>query len=199
MPGQTFVDIIDAIAARDLPEVATTVVGYSLGARIALALAMRFPQRVRRLVLVGVAYGITDTNDRLARTRADETLAQALERDGVRSFVDSWEALPLFDSQRSLPEKSLVSQRSWRTAHTSEGLAWSLRCLGLGAQPAYRDMFARSTVPVDVITGALDQKFTSIGGEMVRLRSNVKHTVVAGVGHNVVLEAPEVIARIVAQ
>jgi 2-succinyl-6-hydroxy-2,4-cyclohexadiene-1-carboxylate synthase len=199
MPGQTFVDIIDAIAARDLPEVPTTVVGYSLGARVALALAMRFPERVKRLVLVGVAYGIQNTHDRLARQRADESLAQALERDGVRTFVDSWEALPLFASQRSLSDKQMVSQRSWRTAHTSEGLAWSLRCLGLGAQPAYRDAFARSTVPVDVVTGALDEKFTTIGGELVRLRTNVQHTVVSGVGHNVVLEAPEVIARIVAQ
>jgi 2-succinyl-6-hydroxy-2,4-cyclohexadiene-1-carboxylate synthase len=148
-------------------------------------------------VLVGVAYGLDTARDREARARADASLADALERDGLDRFVDAWESVPLFDSQRSLPNDRLAAQRAWRTRHTARGLAWSLRVLSLGHQPPYRTAFSKSTMPVTLVTGSLDDRFTAIAREMVRMRTNVTHTVVAGVGHNAVLEAPDAVAAAV--
>lgn len=193
-PRGAFTDVVDALAASVLTPDPVTLVGYSLGARLALSIAMRHPSRVARLVLVGVAYGLDEARDREARARSDEALAVSLERDGVARFVDAWESIPLFASQRSLPNDRLAAQRAWRTDHTARGLAWSLRALGLGRQPPYRAAFSKSTMPVSLITGSLDDKFTAIAREMVRMRTNVRHTVVDGVGHNVVLEAPEAVA-----
>ena len=65
-------------------------------------------------------------------------------------------------------------------------------------QPAYRAALARSTVPIALVTGSLDDKFTAIAREMLRLRSGITHTVVEGVGHNAVLEAPDAVARVIA-
>lgn len=195
-PHGSFTDVVDAFAASVLPPEPATLVGYSLGARLALSIAMRHPSRVARLVLVGVAYGLDHARDRDARIRSDDALADSLERDGVDRFVDAWESVPLFASQRSLPNDRLAAQRSWRTHHIARGLAWSLRTLGLGHQPAYRAAFSKSTLPVTLITGSLDDKFTAIAREMVRMRTNVSHTAVEGVGHNVVLEAPEAIASL---
>ncbi len=197
-PAGDFTAIIDAVASRVLPAEPVTLVGYSLGARVALSIAMRHPARVARLVLVGVAYGLDEARDREARARSDGSLADAIERDGVERFVDAWESVPLFDSQRSLPNDRLAAQRAWRTLHTARGLAWSLRTLGLGQQPAYRTAFSRSALPVTLITGALDEKFTAIAREMVRLRTNVRHAVIEGVGHNAVIEAPDRAADVIA-
>lgn len=197
-PAGDFAAIIDAFAARVLPAEPVTLVGYSLGARVALSVAMRHPARVARLVLVGVAYGLDEARDREARVRSDGSLADAIERDGVARFVDAWESVPLFDSQRSLPNDRLAAQRAWRTLHTARGLAWSLRALGLGQQPPYRAAFSRSTLPVTLVTGALDEKFTAIAREMVRMRTNVRHAVIEGVGHNAVLEAPDRVAEVIA-
>ena len=59
-----------------------------------------------------------------------------------------------------------------------------------------RALFARSTVPVALVTGARDDRFTALAREMVRLRTNVTHVAVPGVGHNVVLEAPDAVAAV---
>ncbi|MFO0609473.1 MAG: alpha/beta fold hydrolase [Polyangiales bacterium] len=197
-PAGDFAAVVDAFAARALPTEPVTLVGYSLGARLALGLAMRHPARVARLVLVGVAYGIDDARDRDARARADDALADALERDGVPAFVRTWEALPLFETQRALPPELAAAQRAWRHEHTARGLAWSLRTLGLGRQAPYRAAFARSALPVTLVTGSRDEKFTAIARELVRLRAGVGHVVVEGAGHNVALERPDVVAEAVA-
>lgn len=197
-PPGAFTEVIDAFASRVLPPEPATLVGYSLGARVALSIAMRHPSRVARLVLIGVAWGLDGAHDRDARARSDGALADALERDGVARFVDAWESVPLFDSQRSLPDDRLASQRAWRTRHTAAGLAWSLRALGLGQQPPYRKDFSKSSLPVTLVTGSLDEKFTAIAREMVRMRTGVAHSVVEGVGHNVALEAPDRVAALIA-
>ena len=197
-PPGGFAEVVDAFAARALADEPVTLVGYSLGARVALSLALRHPARVARLVLVGVAYGIDDPRDRAARARADEALAASLDRDGVKDFVRAWESLPLFETQRALPAAVSAAQRAWRTEHTARGLAWSLRTLGLGQQPPCREAFARSALPVTLVTGERDEKFTAIARELVRLRSGVEHVVVGGAGHNVALEDPDAVARAVA-
>lgn len=193
-PDGDFESVLDAFAARVLPREPVALVGYSLGARVALSLAMRHPARVTSLVLVGVALGLDRAADREARALSDEALARSLERDGVEPFVDAWERIPLFDTQRALPPERLAPQRAWRTQHTARGLAWSLRVLGLGRQPPWRRRFAQSSVPVTLVTGACDEKFTAIAREMASLRAGVRHVTVPGVGHNAVLEAPETVA-----
>ena len=60
------------------------VLGYSLGARIALRLAVSHPEAVDRLVLESPSAGIADPQERARRRAADEALADRIERDGIR-------------------------------------------------------------------------------------------------------------------
>lgn len=76
------------------------VVGYSMGGRLALTFAMLHPHRVRRLVLESSSPGLQTDAERRARREADEALAQRIEQEGVRAFVDHWERLPLFSRNR---------------------------------------------------------------------------------------------------
>jgi 2-succinyl-6-hydroxy-2,4-cyclohexadiene-1-carboxylate synthase len=196
MPSGDFSDVIDAIAQRELHE-RVTLVGYSLGARLALSLAMRYPERVSRAVLIGVAPGFDDPQAREARLRSDEALAHTLLQHGVASFVETWEAQPLFASQRTLDRARIEAQRRWRNAHTAHGLAWSLRTLGLARQPSWRDAMRRHQVAIELVTGACDTKFTAIAQSLVAAGAARSHTVVPAVGHNVVFEAPEALAALV--
>src|SRR3954454_7729676 len=70
--------------------------GYSMGGRLALAVALALPERVASLLLVGATAGIEDPHERAARARDDAALADRIERDGVAAFAEAWSALPLF-------------------------------------------------------------------------------------------------------
>jgi 2-succinyl-6-hydroxy-2,4-cyclohexadiene-1-carboxylate synthase len=162
-------------------------VGYSMGARLVLTLAVTRPDAVRSLVLIGGTAGIEDAAERAARVADDEALARTLERDGLDAFLDAWLALPLFTG---LPGWARFDVE--RRANTATGLAASLRAAGTGAMtPLWDRLDELAGVPVLVVTGASDTRFTDIGGRLVdRIGGRARRLVVPGAGHSAHLEAP---------
>ena len=71
------------------------VVGYSMGGRLALHVAVRLPERSRSLLTIGAHAGLEE-DARATRRQADEALAERIEREGVESFVRYWESRPMF-------------------------------------------------------------------------------------------------------
>jgi 2-succinyl-6-hydroxy-2,4-cyclohexadiene-1-carboxylate synthase len=167
------------------------VLGYSMGGRVALALAALHPERVRSLVLVGARAGLADPAERAARRRADEALADRIEREGLERFVDHWMALPLFRTQRGLGEAFLARARRERLAQRPHGLAASLRGMGAGAQPPLQDRLGALRVPVLVVVGALDERFRPVARDLARRIPDARQAVIPGAGHAAHLEAPE--------
>lgn len=168
----------------------TPVAGYSMGGRLALAYALRWPERVTRLVLESASPGLPTAEERATRRASDEALARRLEAQGIEAFVDAWEALPLFESQRSLPDDVRGAQRARRLRNHPESLAASLRGVGTGALPSYWEELVHLSVPTLIVTGALDEKFTTLGRDMAARIPRSYHVVVAGAGHAVHLERP---------
>ena len=111
-----------------------TVLGYSMGGRVALRFAVEAPARVAGLILESTSPGIGAPQDREARVRADGALAARIERQGVPAFVDHWQALPLFRTQAALPQRVRDRLRAERLSQRAEGLANSLRGAGAGGQ-----------------------------------------------------------------
>lgn len=169
------------------------LVGYSLGARLALGMLVRHPHRPRRVTLIGVNPGV---DDREARLDWEASLVRILERDGLGAFVRHWEALPLWASQARLPDDVLARQRALRLSHSPDGLAHALRALGLGVMPDLRPALPAVRVPVDLVVGGLDAKFLALARAFADACPAARVIVVPDVGHNVVLEAPEALARI---
>src|SRR5208283_2922807 len=142
------------------------VAGYSLGARVALGLTVQSGPRVRRLVLESGSPGLRRRHNRGERRRLDEALASRIESRGLLDFVERWEALPLFAGVRSLPAEVQASLRARRLAGNAEGLALSLRRLGLGAQPSYWSALPRIRTPTLLLSGARDERFTAVARRM---------------------------------
>ena len=165
-------------------------IGYSMGARVALAFALRFPERAASLLLVGARAGIEDASERAGRRRADEALADRIETDGIEAFVDEWLAQPLFASQRQLGREFVAAQRGQRLGNDARGLAASLRGLGPGAQPPLFDDLARLNVPVLLVAGALDHAFVAHARDLERRLPDAEVREVADAGHAVHLEQP---------
>jgi 2-succinyl-6-hydroxy-2,4-cyclohexadiene-1-carboxylate synthase len=145
-----------AVILERLDAVPAHVLGYSLGARVALRLAVAHPDVVARLVLESPSAGIARAGERSSRRRADAALAAAIERDGIEAFVDAWERRPVFASQATLPARRAARIRRLRLGNRGAGLAASLRAAGQGAMAPLHDRLAAVRAPTLVIAGALD-------------------------------------------
>jgi naphthoate synthase len=164
------------------------VFGYSLGGRIALGFAALRPNRVRSALLIGASAGLADPEERELRRRADETLAESLEREGLESFVTRWMAQPLFASQARLGPESMARAHAQRLRNRPHGLAASLRGIGTGAQPPLHDRLGALDVPLLFVAGAEDAKFARIAEELAALSRRGRRALVEKAGHAVQLE-----------
>lgn len=188
-PGHFTLDA--ALSTVDLPPEGGALIGYSMGGRIALHHALRRPERVRRLVLESASPGLALASEREERRLADEALAGLLEAEGIEAFVEHWESLPLFDSQRALPESVRARVRETRLANQPTSLAAALRGLGTGVLPSLWDELPRLRTPTLVLVGALDDKFVAIAHRMAERLAHARLAVVPGAGHAVHLERPD--------
>lgn len=162
-------------------------VGYSMGGRFALHVALGHPEAVERLVLVSTTGGIEDPAARAERVRSDEQVARRVERDGVPAFVGWWLERPLFATLA--PEAAGLGSR---LGGSSEGLASSLRLAGTGAQEPLWDRLGDISVPVLVVAGDLDDAYLARARRLVEtIGANARLAVVAGAGHACHLERPE--------
>ena len=161
-------------------------VGYSMGGRLALHLAVARPDLVRALVLVGATAGIEDDDERAARREADARLADEIERDGVDAFLTRWLAQPLF---ASLPRDEAAIDE--RRRNTAAGLASSLRLAGAGTQQPLWSVLPRLAMPVLVVAGDRDAKYVSLGHRLAMgIGENARFAAVPDAGHAAHLEQP---------
>jgi 2-succinyl-6-hydroxy-2,4-cyclohexadiene-1-carboxylate synthase len=174
----------------------TGVLGYSMGARVALHLALAARERVAGLVLESGSPGLAGEAERSARRASDEEMAATLERDGVRAFVARWEQRPLFASQNTLPAEVRSALRRQRLRNNAQGLAHSLRGMGTGAQASLWTSLGELDAPALLIVGALDEKFCRIGRAMAAAMPRAHLAVVPGAGHAVHLEQPDEFDRL---
>jgi 2-succinyl-6-hydroxy-2,4-cyclohexadiene-1-carboxylate synthase len=189
----------DALAAllRGLGAAPADVAGYSMGARIALRLAVAHPDAVARLVLESPSAGVADPAERAARLAADEAVAARIERDGIEDFVTSWERTPVFATHAAADPVLVARQRAIRLASDPHGLAASLRAAGQGAMEPLHARLATVRARTLVIAGALDATGRPRAEAVAAGIPGARLVVLDGIGHTPHLEAPDAFRRLV--
>lgn len=172
-------------AGNDVADTMPTgvLVGYSMGARIALHTALQHPEKVKALALVSGTAGIDSADERIVRKASDEALALRISELGIPSFIDEWLSNPMF---KGLSRE--LADISSRCTNTSQGLGDSLRFAGTGTQEPLWDQLRNLTMPVLLISGGEDQKFTDLAIRMNSLIPNSEHHIMKSVGHTCHLE-----------
>ena len=200
-PGRYAIDRQAADLAALLRDVvgpsSADVVGYSMGARIALRLALDHPGAVRRLVLESPSSGIVDPTERAVRQAADERLATLLERDGIEAFVRVWEAQPIFARQAALRPTVRARLRTRRVANRPAALAASLRGAGQGVAPPAQARLGSLRAPTLLIAGALDLVGRGRAEAMAADIAGSRLEIVADASHAPHLERPAAFRRLV--
>ena len=166
-------------------------VGYSMGGRLCLHLALARPDLVEGLVLIGATAGIDADDERAARRAADEELATEIEANGVDAFLDDWLAQPLFATLS--PEQAGLAARQRDPAV----LTASLRRLGVGTQEPLWDRLHALEMPVLCAAGERDEKFTALAHRLAAsIGANASVSIIEGAGHAAHLERPDLFGRL---
>lgn len=166
------------------------VAGYSMGGRLALYLALRYPERCTGLFLESASPGLESAEDRTSRRASDEQLATRLESEDFEDFLEDWYRQPLFASL-ARDEELLQRTIATRRRNDPEELARSLRGMGTGSQPSLWGELSGLQAPALAVAGELDEKYAGIARRMAAASPKINFVVVPGAGHNVHVEAPE--------
>jgi len=172
-----------------------TLVGYSMGGRIALHAALALPGRIERLILIGASPGIADAAEREARLDDDERLAVKIEGMSIEEFARQWGHTPVLAGQ---PPDVLAAAHADRLRNRPAGLARALRGLGTAALPSLWGRLGEIRVPVALVVGERDEKFREVAARMAPEVPDSELIVVPDAGHAVHLEAPDAVAAAIA-
>lgn len=164
------------------------LVGYSMGGRIALGLALTAPARVGCLILESASPGLRLRTEREVRRGLDRQRASELRTD-FDQFLRGWYEMPLFATLRDDPER-LASIMVQRKEGSAEEFARALIGLGTGSQPDYWDRLGELTAETHVMAGSRDHRYCQVAREMVASNSRMQEIIVPEAGHNIHLECP---------
>ena len=185
-PWEAELDRLEALAPAGV-----VLAGYSMGGRLALALALRRPERVRALVLVSASPGLADAEERAARRAADDRLAARIEAVETETFAREWAAQPLFADQS---EEVATLAHADRLRRSAAEHAAQLRGLGTGVMPPLWARLGELSMPVTLVIGERDTKFRALAERMAARLPDAAILVVPAAGHAVALEAPAAVA-----
>lgn len=179
------------LALLDLLEIRScSLIGYSMGGRLALQMAVLQPARFTSLVLESASPGMRSDQERRERMAEDDRRAGQLLDIGLEAFLNQWYSQPMFQTLRANPAHldALIRRR---LDNDPGQLARALRVMSVGRQPSLWQQWSANRIPALLVAGALDPKYGGIAAEMAGLCTAARLCVIDGCGHNVHYEDPQ--------
>ncbi|WP_010233903.1 2-succinyl-6-hydroxy-2,4-cyclohexadiene-1-carboxylate synthase [Clostridium arbusti] len=176
-----------------------SMLGYSMGGRIALAYAIAYSNEIDKLILESTSYGEAGFINRLKRRRKDLNLAKSILKDGIEWFDDYWSNLSIFESQRKLSKSITDEIRKRRLSNRTYALSNTLMCSGQGKFPCMKSNIRKLSMPLLYISGEYDKKYRHVGENFKKFNANIKHETIKGVGHNTHIEDPNAFIEVLSK
>ena len=173
------------------------LLGYSMGGRLALSYTLKYPEKVKCLILESSTWGIENKDLRRQRINDDKKTAEFILAAGIENFIEFWMNKGIFNSQKKLSDDILKNVRKNKLQNNPVGLSNFLLGSGTGNMEPLREKISELKIPVLLITGGLDKKFSAINSNMVKIFENAEHIIVPEAGHNVHLEKPGLFINVI--
>ncbi|MEI6710540.1 MAG: alpha/beta fold hydrolase [Actinomycetota bacterium] len=177
------------LLADILPNEPFIIAGYSMGARIALHLALQHPHRINGVATIGATRGVEDAQARTERRSRDADLADHVRRVGSEVFLAEWLSQPMF---ANLPPEAPEAR-----SRNAEGLALALEELGTGTQEWLGARLAEIVVPYIALAGTLDTKFATEAQALAEATREGTCWLIENALHPAHMERPDVTATLI--
>lgn len=168
-----------------------SLIGYSMGGRIAVRYALSYVNEIEKLILESCSFGIKDEKEKSMRYLSDKLLAENIINKGISWFQQYWSSLKIFETQKKLPKEIKERINNGRLHNSGIALANTLMGSGQGVFPYCGEQIEKSQLPILYICGSLDKKYSELGREYLKRISNMRYVQVDDAGHNVHLEKPK--------
>lgn len=174
------------------------LIGYSMGGRLALYMAVNFSGRVGKAVIESASPGLAGETERKARVEQDRKLADRILNTPMQQFLNEWYQQPLFET---MDKASDAYQRMFtrRAGNDPRKLVLSLELMGTGAQPSLWDKLDKIRSSLLLIVGEHDPKFKAIASDMRNQCPVATTAVVEDAGHTVHFDNPDEYIELVRQ
>lgn len=149
----------DLYQMNDFPEIGPedTLIGYSMGGRIALELAARNEFRLKKIVLINAHPGLATEKERHERKIFEASILKKLETCAREEFLSWWNALPIFSHDHPIS----VTEERYKKSHSlfSQHL--------LSDQKNFMPEISRNTDKFLYVVGLQDEKYMNLVEEML--------------------------------
>ncbi|AKG24650.1 alpha/beta hydrolase [Calothrix sp. 336/3] len=173
------------------------LVGYSMGGRLGLYLALHFPHRFYQVVLESASPGLKTESARQERIRTDAQIARKILRCGEKEdflrFLDNWYSQEVFGDIKHHPQFSQMLQS--RLTNQPQELAKSLNFMGTGSQPSLWEKLETNRIPILLLVGEKDSKFVEINREITPYSHLFQLHIISDAAHNIHLEKADTFAE----
>ena len=166
------------------------ICGYSLGGRLAISFAAKYPSMIKSLLLESTSLGIEDRDIREERYQKDLNISTSIS-ENLNEFVKNWESNKLFEMQETRNKPEYDNQREIRTSHNKDQLSNSLKTFSVGNMPYMLRQYQKFNFPISIINGKDDINYIKEGRIMLKLNNNSKQYIINNASHNVHLENKE--------
>ena len=169
--------------------------GYSMGGRIAISFAQKYPEMIESLILESSSLGIVNAEEKGNQLTKDSEISDNIH-NSLDSFINDWSILDLFKDQKSRNEDNYLLQQEIRLSHNKEQLAKSLISFSKGSMPAFQESFNLFDFPIFLINGHDDTKYIKLNRDMMKINKSCKQFIIDKASHNTHLENPEMFTDI---
>ncbi len=172
------------------------LLGYSMGGRLALYIAVHYPERVTKLILESSSPGLKTHKEQENRRINDLLLGDKIMSMEMSDFISQWYDMPLFKSIKQ--NDGYEGLRFRRMLNDKTGLVKSLKYMGTGFQPSLWAEWEALGIETLLIAGEYDKKYTTIANKMCKLNPNARLEIIADTGHNLHFERSDLFINHVA-
>lgn len=192
-----YVDQVEVVVSLLCGDAPVSMVGYSMGGRIAAMFATSHPDKVSALVLESAGLGPANGQERVERAEKNQAVAKKLSSMLFPDFVEFWQDLPLFESQKELPEILRAKVYNERLNNDPDALALSVEFAGAHRMPNLRLPLCSASLPILYLAGSKDVTYTGVAqslaekAESFGVADHIEIASIENAGHNIHLEKPE--------